>query len=100
MVLPMPNPLLPSTPLNREEKWLLHLEIAEHLVYLLFLVVILSFALQLRKFKHNNSNSGGQTPARVSIADNDGVGAPNINAQITIDPSYPTCLAVSPAMAC
>ena len=81
----------------REEKWLLHLEIAEHIVYLLFLVVILSFALRLRKCKHNNSNSGGQTPASVSIAGNDDVGVPNINTQITIDP---TCLAVSPAMAC
>nr|POE71269.1 isoform 2 of elongation factor 1-gamma 2 [Quercus suber] len=78
----------------REEKWLLHLEIAEQIVYLLFLVVILRFALRLRKCKHNNSNSGGQTPASVSIADNDSVGVPNINAQITIDPSYPTCLAI------
>nr|POF19834.1 hypothetical protein CFP56_24828 [Quercus suber] len=84
----------------REEKWPLHLEIAQHLVYLLFLIVILSFALRLRKCKHNNFNSGGQTPASVSIADNDGVGVPYVNTQITIDPSYPTCLAVSPAMAC
>jgi len=83
----------------REEKWLLHLEIAEHIVYLLFLVVILSFALRLRKCKHNNSNSGGQTPASVSIAGNDDVGVPNINTLITIDPTYPTCLAVSPTMA-
>ena len=66
----------------REEKWLLHLEIAEHIVYLLFLVVILSFALRLRKCKHNNSNSGGQTPASVSIAGNDDVGVPNINIQL------------------
>ncbi|KAL4654969.1 hypothetical protein ACB092_01G418200 [Castanea dentata] len=34
MVLSMPQPLLPSTPLNREEKWLLHLELVEQIVYL------------------------------------------------------------------
>ena len=78
----------------------MHLKIAEQIVHLLILVVILSLALRLRKCKHNNSNSGGQTQASVSIADNYGVGVPNINTQITIDPSYPTCLAVSPAMAC
>ncbi|GMY05012.1 isoform 2 of elongation factor 1-gamma 2 [Fagus crenata] len=82
--MPKPISYLPPS-LNREEKLLLHLEVAMRIVYLVILIVIFIYALRKRK---TNSSSGGQTSLSVNVASD---GGDTSSTQITVDP---TCLAL------
>ena len=66
----------------REEKLLLHIEVAAQIIYLIILIVILIFGLWLRKRKNNNSSFN----VAIDVTS---------NTQITIEP---TCLALNSTM--
>ena len=66
----------------REEKLLLHIEVAAQIIYLIILIVILIFGLWLRKRKNNNSSFN----VAMDVTS---------NTQITIEP---TCLALNSTM--